>query len=240
MSELDVQVLRDSFAQPTQMGGAILAPSNWHEIVPKVIPMPTQIGVNTLQGIVDYIKADVDDLVGQPTMVHVVDERIVVIRGALNYDEGSQRPAYLNAAIADQDFPFGRAISAEAMIIGLQTRFVQTKERDDLVVLLGSIRENHVRETVDDGLSQEVKTQRGVTLVTTTRVPSPVLLAPFRTFREVEQPGSPFVVRLKAAPDGDQPLVTLHEADGGAWKIEAVARIAAWLRDQLPMSHIIA
>lgn len=55
-----------------------------------------------------------------------------------------------------------------------------------------------------------------------------VQLQPYRTFLEVEQPVSDFLLRVDK-----QGKIALYEADGGAWKLEAKRRIAAWLTDAL-------
>ena len=43
--------------------------------------------------------------------------------------------------------------------------------------------------------------------------------------QRAQQPASLFVLRLKAGRDGEQPTVSLTEADGGAWKNQAIASI---------------
>ena len=55
-----------------------------------------------------------------------------------------------------------------------------------------------------------------------------VALRPFRTFLEVEQPVSEFLLRLD--DDGN---VGLFEADGGMWQQTAKASIAAYFEDKL-------
>jgi hypothetical protein len=129
---------------------------------------------------------------------------------------------------------WGAQVDAETFFIALQTGFVATPDREALLLLVASIRENSVRETVDDGVAQEVKTGRGVALVGNTRIPNPVRLAPFRTFRDVEQPSSLFVLRAYAAAQGsDRPRLALFEADGGTWKLDAIQEVAAYLREKL-------
>jgi hypothetical protein len=59
-----------------------------------------------------------------------------------------------------------------------------------------------------------------------------VNLAPYRTFQEIEQPSSPFLFRIKGTP-GEGVQCALFEADGGAWRLDAVARIEAWLTKAL-------
>lgn len=53
-------------------------------------------------------------------------------------------------------------------------------------------------------------------------------LQPYRTFLEVEQPASDFLLRLDK-----EGRPALYEADGGAWKLEAKRNIAAYLCEQL-------
>ena len=55
-----------------------------------------------------------------------------------------------------------------------------------------------------------------------------VHLQPCRTFLEVEQPASDFLLRLSKSG-----YPALHEADGGAWKLEAKRNIAADLGEKL-------
>lgn len=60
------------------------------------------------------------------------------------------------------------------------------------------------------------------------RIKPRVALRPFRTFLEVEQPESEFLLRLD--DDGN---VGLFEADGGMWQQTAKASIAAYFEDKL-------
>lgn len=71
-------------------------------------------------------------------------------------------------------------------------------------------------------------------------MPNPVYLAPYRTFREVTQPLSPFVLRMKQGREGGLPTVALFEADGGKWKLDAIAFIRDFLREKIETVPIIA
>ena len=55
-------------------------------------------------------------------------------------------------------------------------------------------------------------------------------LRPYRTFLEVEQPESEFLLRLDE--DGN---VGLFEADGGMWELEAKRRVAAYFEAKLEL-----
>jgi hypothetical protein len=78
----------------------------------------------------------------------------------------------------------------------------------------------------------------GVSRVTEIPVPNPVILAPFRTFLEIEQPKSKFVFRMRSG--SESPSCMLVEGDGGAWKMDAMLKIKAWLSEKMPGVTIIA
>lgn len=68
----------------------------------------------------------------------------------------------------------------------------------------------------------------GVQLKATQTIKPIVTLQPYRTFLEVEQPVSDFLLRVDK--EGG---IALHQADGGAWKLAAKRSIAAYLKEQL-------
>ncbi len=67
-----------------------------------------------------------------------------------------------------------------------------------------------------------------------------VSLRPFRTFREIEQPESEFLFRMQSSGNGVPPMCALFEADGGAWRMEAIARIKTFLKEKTSSVSIIA
>lgn len=52
-------------------------------------------------------------------------------------------------------------------------------------------------------------------------------LRPYRTFQELEQPASDFLIRL------DERYIRFIEADGGMWKLEARKAIKEYLEKEL-------
>ena len=77
-------------------------------------------------------------------------------------------------------------------------------------------------------MSQTITAKKGVSLMTTEQVKPRLSLQPFRTFREIPQPESEFILRLD-----DTGRVGLFEADGGIWKIEAKCQIQGFLEGEL-------
>ena len=60
---------------------------------------------------------------------------------------------------------------------------------------------------------------------------NPGKLIPYRTFLEVKQPESDFIFRMREGHDGVE--CAIFEADGGAWKMEAMREISKCLRNYL-------
>lgn len=80
----------------------------------------------------------------------------------------------------------------------------------------------------DNGITQTVAARQGVSLKSYVSVKPRVKLIPFRTFREVEQPASEFLLRVDS--DGE---IGLFEADGGAWQLEAKDNVASYFESAL-------
>jgi len=124
--------------------------------------------------------------------------------------------------------PFGQYQSLEAMNILLKSAFGQTGTTAELIKLLGNIQEEEVQTTTDDGFSQKVTAKTGIATVSKVTIEPIARLAPYRTFIEVEQPESEFLLRLKKGPEA-----ALFEADGGAWKLAARKNIKAYFEEML-------
>lgn len=187
-------------------------------------PVAAAINVRSLSGLVQYLKSEFDGVT--KLMVHVVSPTEVVAFTTFNADKN--RETVIKATALLPEIPFGRFINTEELVITLQAAFVPTEHRNDLLKVVGNIKEENVQQYGDDGVSQQVTAKAGVAAVTDIKVPNPVVLKPFRTFVEVDQPESEFIFRMKAGPVG-----SLFEADGGAWKIAAMQNIEAFLKNNL-------
>jgi hypothetical protein len=100
--------------------------------------------------------------------------------------------------------------------------------QDLLLKVIGNVEEKNVRQTGDNGIAQAVTIKTGVATADDVLVPNPVSLAPFRTFLEVEQPISDFIFRMKDGPKG-----AIFEADGGAWRNQAISNVREYLEVEL-------
>jgi len=196
-----------------------------HEIKPCTFTAQKALSINTLSGFVKYIKANLDRE-DSPLIVHVKDESTVYLKGLLEVD-GSREALAVAEAIVPQ-FYFDHFMDMEEFNIALQAKFVNTEDRQVLLQVVGNVAENNVKNTGDDGVSQAVTINQGVASKADVKVPNPVVLAPYRTFLEVEQPESQFIFRMKDGPRG-----AIFEADGGAWRNQAIVNIREYLNEQL-------
>lgn len=191
------------------------------------------IVLSSLSGLAEMIKQEMNEY-NLPLFVRATSAERVHVFGAIRDDMQRERPFTAEAKFIG--FDFNEYISIENMIICLKSRFAPTEDRDYLVQLLGNITDQQSVQTKDDGITQSATVKSGIQLIGEQRIKPIVTLKPYRTFLEVEQPESDFLIRLK---DG---RAALFEADGGAWKCEAVKNIADKLRELLedvPNVHII-
>ncbi|AUS03450.1 hypothetical protein ABNC90_16960 [Paenibacillus larvae] len=195
-----------------------------HQLYKVLEPTPAALVVRNLSGLVDYLKSKFDKQA--PLLVHVVSPTQVTVVSSYNNDYA--RREVIKAEALLPEYRFGSYYEAEDFIIKLQSGFVANEDRAKLLKVVGNVKEENVRSIGDDGVSQSVTAKTGVATVEDVKVPNPVLLAPYRTFVEVIQPESAFVFRMKNGP-----LAALFEADGGAWRNEAIDAVATYLTAEL-------
>lgn len=192
------------------------------------LPLPAALEVQSLTGIVDYIQSSFDYCV-DAMLVHVLAHDHVELLSPL-FSTG-QRYTYMTARAFASNFKFSQWYTLESFNIGLQSCFVRTDDINQILRVVGNIKDSAVRQYGDDGVTQQVTAKTGIASVEDVPVPNPVVLAPYRTFLEVEQPESRFVFRMRQGSQG--PECALFEADGGAWVLEAMTRVKAYLMDKL-------
>lgn len=188
----------------------------------------TPITVHTLSSMLDYILSDVDPVKGR-MIVHVVSPERVELISALDGDR--KRETLMVAEAMIPEFSYDRFIPHENFLIALQSKFMPTKDRDILFRFAGTVEAGSVAQYGDDGVTQKATVKTGVASKGDAIVPNPVVLRPYRTFPEVDQPESSFVFRMR--DDRGEVSCALFEADGGAWKIAAIHNVADFILDAL-------
>lgn len=200
-------------------------------------PVPDPVKIDTLTGIADYLNANPDGLSIPEGVVLVIDSPKVVRLVSPTTQPWLTRRHFLTAEADNPSFPFGRYMSLEEMIIALQTVFVRNDAVDLILSNLGNVTDADVRTLGDDGTSQEITRRVGIQRAEKAVLPKLHMLAPYRTFNEVEQPECQFILRLQSgvAKQGDGlPTAALFEADGGAWRMAARKFVFEWLREHVP------
>jgi hypothetical protein len=103
----------------------------------------------------------------------------------------------------------------EAAQIAMRTRFQETPDTTYALKLLSEISNGAKITFSDNGIATSVVTQKGVSLQTNESIRPIVSLKPYRTFQEVDQPASQFLIRI------NEHGISFIEADGGMWKLAA-------------------
>ena len=215
-----------------------------HELKPVFFtPRAERLTVHSLLGFCTYINNGFDGLTKDDAMVIVsgIDRARLVSK---LFGKDKSRETFIAAELCEvEEFPFGQFMTQEEFAIKFRSLFVPSEKNDTNYVLsfVSKLHGGTAITTEDDGITQQVGVSRGVSGKMTEKATlKPIVkLAPYRTFREIEQPESEFLLRTRL-DDEDAPRVALFEADGGAWRITAMRRIAEYITKMCPDVKIIA
>ena len=213
--------------ETVKIDGVEYSPIQLHD-VRREDPAPQVLKVHTLEALSEYLNVNRDALDFTALLIHVASPTDVWLRGKLN-GHFQQRFAYVHAQAEDifSKVVVDHARDQESMVTLLQSRCVPTDDSRDLLRIVGNVTAEGSEDYKDDGIKQSVTARTGIAVKEEIEIRNPWTLAPFRTFREVSQPESPFILRIKRGHTG--PNFSLFECDGGAWKLEAVTRVGAWI-----------
>lgn len=202
---------------------------------------PETIYVSSLSAIANYIQENREGFKKDQIFIHVASPTLVDLY-EITSGEMEQRTHIMHATLSNDcaPFPFDQFLSTEEFIIGLMTRFISSEDQETTLKIAASLKSVKSLENSDDGATTKYDAHHGVvcTAPDIKHIPQVVSLYPFRTFRQIDQPGSSFVFRYRAT--GTEITCALIEADGGAWKHEAMDYIETYFRARLPEVQIIA
>jgi hypothetical protein len=134
------------------------------KMVPVEDPGFPILKVNTLKGLVDYLKSgfDGEEIGGDPARValHIISP--TVVQAFLPVSGAWRNRDYIISATWDQTpFPFGDWLSQESFVIKLMATFKQDEDLDKILEVAGKICCEDKAEVIDDGVTQAVTYQRG-------------------------------------------------------------------------------
>lgn len=209
--------------------------------IPPAEPVASTLTVSTLHSLVRYLEeaGDQHDLTKCALLVEGPTQ--VSLLGPLE-GRHRQREIAIAAVAAVPKFDFGRYQGQEEFLIGLRSCFVDPDERSggdpenllrEVVRVCSRLSSRSEVRTTDDGLGQSASIMAGTETLEEVDIPNPVALRARRTFPEVEQPLSSYLLRLREGPS-----VALFEADGGAWKLAAAKAVAEWLQTAIQSAGV--
>lgn len=209
--------------------------------LPPAPPLITTFKVQTLAGLVDLIKHNLEGINEggfdfTSFLVHVVDQTTVHLVADTS-DKWARRLVLAQAdAFEYQQFPFGRQLAQEEFIVNFQTRFVPdddpTSDYSYVLRIASNLTASVVATADDNGINQEIVVRSSVSGKRSEAMRPRVGLRPYRTFSEVEQPNSGFLFRTHQTGTPEKPglpLLSITEADGGAWRKSAMDNISRFL-----------
>lgn len=186
---------------------------------------PIHIDVTGLDSICKLVRNEAK-AVGRKIFIQI--ERYNKVTVFSTYDEEYER-SYLYRCVADTpNVTVNRFNPYENAVIELRSLYIPNNDTEYLLQLLSSISSESKVVSTDNGVTQSVEAKQGIALSQMVAVKPRVSLKPFRTFIEVDQPESEFLLRISS--DGK---IGLYEADGGVWKLEATRNVAAYFEEAL-------
>ena len=209
--------------QTFDVGGEHYTDGNLTRIPPHV-DRPRSINMSGLDSICKLIRTE-REKIGATIMVQVSSYKQVDVMTTYLPDYSRN---LLYSAVADAPGIRTGWRSQEEALIELRSLFVPNAGTEYLLDLLSHMSENSTVTSKDNGVTQQVEARQGVDLKAMVTVKPRVKLIPFRTFLEVPQPESEFLLRV----DKDKG-VGFFEADGGIWKLEAKSNIAKYFEEHL-------
>lgn len=188
---------------------------------------PDTLSLSSLEALVTMVRTEAENMT-KPLYITIPNHLTVRCFGQPEPDARYFRQVYYEAKATDVPGFQDGFREQEKAIIELRSRFAPSEGVDYLLDLLSRISKDSGVTTNDNGISQTVEARQGVALKANVQVRPRVSLRPFRTFQEVEQPESEFLLRMD-----EEGRIGLFEADGGMWKLTARRTVKAFLESAL-------
>ena len=205
---------------------AITADGVAKEILPTIFH-PDPLPLNSLDAMVKLVRTEASNM-DTPLYITMPDHMTVRCFGQPDVAARYFRQVYYEAMATDvPGWSEKVTLGFEEAQIALRTRFQETQDTLYAMKLVSDISLGAKVIFNDNGIATTITTQKGVALQTTEQIRPLVKLRPYRTFQEVEQPESIFLIRISERG------IAFIEADGGMWKLKAREVVKAHLEDKL-------
>lgn len=205
---------------------AITADGVAKEILPTIFH-PDPLPLNSLDAMVKLVRTEASNM-DTPLYITMPDHMTVRCFGQPDMAARYFRQVYYEAMATDvPGWSEKVTLGFEEAQIALRTRFQETQDTLYAMKLVSDISLGAKVIFNDNGIATTITTQKGVALQTNEQIRPLVKLRPYRTFQEVEQPESIFLIRISERG------IAFIEADGGMWKLKAREVVKAHLEDKL-------
>lgn len=192
------------------------------------IDHPDTLRLASLDALVKLVQTETSASAESPLYITVPDHMTVLCFGQPDAKARYFRQIYYEAQATDvPGWSEKVSLGFEEAQIALRTRFQETADTLYTMKLLSDICCGAKIVYNDNGIATTVTTQKGIALQGSDQIRPIVKLKPYRTFQEVEQPESIFLIRV------NERTISFTEADGGMWKLRARETVRAFLEEKL-------
>lgn len=225
-----IQLTTRPFVQAINGKNYLITNDDAKEIIPKVVA-PDTVPLHSLDSIVKMIRTEAIHLANANTpalFVNIPSPTNVVCFSQPDYEQRCHRTVFYSADATDvPGWDAKVTLGFEEAQIALRTRFQETPDSLYAMKLVNDISLGAKVIYNDNGVATTVTTQKGVALQTNEAIRPIVKLRPYRTFQEVEQPESTFLIRISDRG------ISFIEADGGMWRLTARNTVKMFLEENL-------
>lgn len=179
-----------------------------------------------LNGLVNAVKSMVENKSYElPLLVNVTEPKVIkVYTSCKNREQEKIASAYF---VQNSPECINNFVSFDDFMLEIASRFIENEDREKLLRQCSKISSAEEAKYEDDGITQKAVVQKGVSLKEEKALQKHFKLKTFRTFLEIEQPESLFLLRIKK--DG----IGLFTADGDIWQLETIENIREYLSKNL-------
>lgn len=189
------------------------------------------IKLSTLQGFCDFVPT-----INKEDGLFIIVDSPEQVRLVSDIDSKyKDRQTYCTAILDRRRLEFHWR-NTEDFNIFLQANFEHTEHKDNILKLIGNLTDEEVNNYSDNGITQTTTKKTGISRKENVDIPNPVFLAPYRTFIDVKQPESMFILRMRS---NGVPESNLFCADGDLWKVKAINNIKEYLYENITNIPII-
>lgn len=187
------------------------------------------INLTSLDALVKLVQTEaVISEPNRPLFITIPDHLTVQCFSRFDVEDHNRRQTYYIAKATDvPGWESKVQLPFEEAQIALRTRFQDTPDTQYAMRLLTEISTGARITYNDNGVATTVVTKKGIDLQANEAIRPIITLKPYRTFQEVEQPDSMFLIRI------NERGISFIEADGGMWKLHAREIVKKYLEERL-------